>query len=73
MLQECLLDDKQPLETPVSEVNEKWKLLPAFLRVRGLVKQHLDSYNHLINVEIKQVHCHRRTPGLLYMPKSTPG
>ena len=33
-------------------VKEKWKLLPAFLSVRGLVKQHIDSYNHFVNVEV---------------------
>ena len=31
------------------------RLLPAFLKVRGLVKQHLDSYNHLVNIEIKHI------------------
>jgi DNA-directed RNA polymerase III subunit RPC2 len=29
--------------------------LPAFLKVRGLVKQHIDSYDYFINVEIKKV------------------
>ncbi len=53
--QECLLDEKQALEAPVSSVRDKWRLLPAFLRVRGLVKQHLDSYNHLVTIEIKHV------------------
>ena len=33
-------------------VQEKWKLLPAFLSVRGLVKQHIDSYNHFVDVEV---------------------
>jgi DNA-directed RNA polymerase beta subunit len=36
-------------------VQDKWKLLPAFLKVRGLVKQHIDSYDYFINVEIKKV------------------
>lgn len=36
-------------------LKEKWKLLPAFLKVRGLVKQHIDSYNYLINEEIKKI------------------
>ena len=31
------------------------RLLPAFLKVRGLVKQHLDSYNHLVDVEMRQI------------------
>ena len=34
---------------------DKWKLLPAFLKVRGLVKQHLDSYNYFVNVEIDKI------------------
>jgi hypothetical protein len=36
-------------------IQEKWKLLPAFLKVRGLVRQHIDSFNYLINVEIKKI------------------
>ncbi|KAK3098091.1 hypothetical protein FSP39_016018 [Pinctada imbricata] len=34
---------------------DKWKLLPAFLKVKGLVKQHIDSFNYFINVEIKSI------------------
>ncbi|CAC5416979.1 RPC2 [Mytilus coruscus] len=36
-------------------LEEKWKLLPAFLKVKGLVKQHIDSFNFFINVEIKKI------------------
>ena len=55
MVRRALLDGAQPLEAPIADVKDKWKLLPAFLRVRGLVKQHLDSYNHLVNIEIKHI------------------
>lgn len=34
---------------------EKWKLVPAFLKIRGLVKQHIDSFNYFIAVEIKKI------------------
>ncbi len=27
---------------------DKWHLVPAFLRVRGLVRQHIDSFDHFI-------------------------
>jgi len=30
-------------------------MLPAFLKVRGLVRQHIDSFNFLINVDIKKI------------------
>lgn len=45
----------EELTRPVKNVEEKWKLLPHFLRMRGLMKQHIDSFNHFINVDIKQI------------------
>jgi DNA-directed RNA polymerase III subunit RPC2 len=43
------------LTEPVKDVATKYELLPAFLRVRGLVRQHIDSFNYFINHEIKQI------------------
>ena len=40
---------------PIKEIEEKWKLLPAFLKVKGLVRQHIDSFNYLLNVDIKKI------------------
>ena len=34
---------------------DKWNLLPAFLKVKGLVKQHIDSFNFFVDVEIKKI------------------
>ncbi|OWZ76372.1 DNA-directed RNA polymerase III subunit RPC2 [Cryptococcus neoformans Bt85] len=39
----------------VKTVEDKWQLLPAFLKVKGLVKQHLDSFNYFVNVDIKAI------------------
>lgn len=36
-------------------IQDKWKLVPAFLKVKGLVKQHVDSFNYFVNVEIKKI------------------
>ena len=30
-------------------------MVPAFLRLRGLVKAHIDSFNHFLNVDIKEI------------------
>eukprot|EP01117_Protostelium_nocturnum_P001009 TRINITY_DN1132_c0_g1_i1.p1 TRINITY_DN1132_c0_g1~~TRINITY_DN1132_c0_g1_i1.p1 ORF type:complete len:1143 (-),score=194.84 TRINITY_DN1132_c0_g1_i1:102-3530(-) len=49
------LYNKEKLNEPIKTVEEKWKLLPAFLKVRGLVKQHIDSFNYFINIEIKKL------------------
>jgi DNA-directed RNA polymerase III subunit RPC2 len=46
---------QQELAKPVGSLEEKWKLLPAFLQLRGLVKQHIDSYNYFIQTEMKQI------------------
>ena len=43
------------LTRPVGSVEEKWKLLPHFLRMRGLMKQHIDSFDNFIDVGIKQI------------------
>ncbi|XP_054160707.1 DNA-directed RNA polymerase III subunit RPC2-like [Oppia nitens] len=42
-------------DQPIKCIKEKWRLLPAFLEIRGLIKQHLDSFNHFIDKEIKNV------------------
>lgn len=36
-------------------MHDKWKLVPAFLDVKGLVKQHIDSFNYFINYDIKKI------------------
>ena len=40
---------------PVLTAQDKWQLLPAFLKVKGLVKQHLDSFNHFVKVDMKAI------------------
>ena len=54
-LPECLSGNEEDLRKPVNTVKEKWKLLPAFLKVKGLVKQHIDSFNFFITTEIKKI------------------
>jgi DNA-directed RNA polymerase III subunit RPC2 len=43
------------VDAPIAAVEDKWKLLPEFLRSRGLVRQHIDSYNYFVQVEIKKI------------------
>ncbi|KAJ7058148.1 beta and beta-prime subunits of DNA dependent RNA-polymerase [Mycena amicta] len=43
------------LTDPIKSVEDKWLLLPAFLKVKGLVKQHIDSYNYFIESDIKNI------------------
>ncbi|KAG8526280.1 DNA-directed RNA polymerase III subunit [Bacidia gigantensis] len=43
------------LTAPINTAKDKWNLLPAFLRVKGLVKQHIDSFNYFLEVEIKKI------------------
>lgn len=49
------LHDPQKLAAPIKTVVDKFALLPAFLKVRGLVKQHIDSFNYFINCDIKKI------------------
>lgn len=50
-----LAKDPSKLSAPIKSVEDKYALLPAFLSVRGLVKQHIDSFNYFINHEIKKI------------------
>ncbi|XP_049793782.1 DNA-directed RNA polymerase III subunit RPC2 [Schistocerca nitens] len=47
--------DPKKLGDAVKPIEEKWKLVPAFLQVKGLVKEHIDSFNYFINVGIKKI------------------
>ena len=43
------------LAAPIKSVQEKHKMLPHFLRMRGLLRQYTDSFNYFINTEMKQI------------------
>lgn len=47
--------DPSLLTAPIKEVKDKYELLPAFLKVRGLVRQHIDSFNYFINHEMGKI------------------
>ncbi|KAL1902157.1 DNA-directed RNA polymerase III complex subunit Rpc2 [Ceratocystis pirilliformis] len=49
------------LTDPISTREDKFQLLPAFLKVKGLVKQHIDSYNFFVEHEIKEIVAANRT------------
>lgn len=46
---------KTPDDAPVGSLKEKWRLLPHFLRLRSLLRQHIDSFDHFVNMEMKQI------------------
>ena len=39
----------------INTAKDKWNLLPCILKVKGLVKQHLDSYNYFVDVDLKKI------------------
>lgn len=43
------------LTDQINTADDKWNLLPAFLKVKGLVKQHLDSFNYFVDVDLKKI------------------
>lgn len=46
---------KTPDDAPVGSLKDKWRLLPYFLNLRSLLRQHIDSFDHFINVELRQI------------------
>lgn len=47
--------EKSPLDAPVRSLKDKWRLLPHFLALRSLMRQHIDSFDHFVSVEMKQI------------------
>ena len=43
------------LTDSINTAEDKWTLLPAFLKVKGLVKQHIDSFNYFVDVDLKKI------------------
>ena len=43
------------LTDEINTAEDKWNLLPAFLKVKGLVKQHLDSFNYFVDIDLKKI------------------
>lgn len=40
---------------PLKSAPDKFQLIPEFLKVRGLVKQHLDSFNYFVDTGIRKI------------------
>ncbi|XP_078171952.1 DNA-directed RNA polymerase III subunit 2-like [Carex rostrata] len=53
--QEDLGANPNLLAAPIKSPIDKFQLLPAFLKVRGLVKQHIDSFNYFVNYGMKKI------------------
>lgn len=43
------------LSSSIKSLSDKWQLVPAFLSVRGLVRQHIDSFNYFIATDLKNI------------------
>jgi DNA-directed RNA polymerase III subunit RPC2 len=40
---------------PIKDLKDKWLLIPEYLRVKGLVRQHIESYNHFLTHQIAKI------------------
>lgn len=47
--------EKTPADAPVGSLKEKWRLLPYFLQLRSILRQHIDSFDHFVEVEMKEI------------------
>jgi len=44
-----------PDDAPVGRLIDKWRLLPYFLSLRSLLRQHIDSFDHFVERELKAI------------------
>lgn len=46
---------RTPLDAPIGALKDKWRVLPHFLQVRSLMRQHIDSFDYFVNTEMKEI------------------
>jgi len=46
---------RSPLDVPIGSLKDKWRVLPHFLKVRSLMRQHIDSFDYFVNIEMKEI------------------
>lgn len=46
---------RTPLDAPIGTLKDKWRVLPQFLQVRSLMRQHIDSFDYFVNTEMKEI------------------
>ena len=46
---------KSTLDAPVGTLKDKWRMIPHFLALRSLLRQHIDSFDYFVNVEMKAI------------------
>lgn len=49
------LYDEARAASPIPAVEDKWKLLPAFLKIKGFVRQHIDSFDYLVKTDMEHI------------------
>jgi DNA-directed RNA polymerase III subunit RPC2 len=47
--------EKTPADAPVGSLKDKWRLLPYFLQLRSILRQHIDSFDHFVDIEMKEI------------------
>ncbi|EGD75318.1 RNA polymerase II [Salpingoeca rosetta] len=47
--------DADNVAHPINNIEDKWRLLPSFLQLKGLVRQHVDSFNHFVEIDIHNI------------------
>ena len=46
---------KTPDDAPIGALKDKWRLVPHFLKLRSLMRQHIDSFDYFVEKEMKQI------------------
>ena len=58
MTNEEIANASKPLK-----LKDKWLLIPEYLRVKGLVRQHIESFNHFLNLYLGLIKLKRKRKG----------
>ena len=49
------IDKHSQILAPINSIPDKWKLVSTYVKTRGLVKQHIESFNYFVDKGLKKI------------------
>lgn len=46
---------KQNYDKKVKKIEEKWAMIPSFLKTKGIFNQHTASFNYFVDTDIRNI------------------
>jgi len=53
--EDVVMEEESEADRPVKALVDKWSLIPEFIKCRGLLRQHIDSFDQFLEEDMKRI------------------